>query len=196
MRVKGKLSRWDDDKGFGFIRPNFTGPEVFLHINALRNASRRPQEGDVITYAQVADKQGRPTAANATLSGDKLKKTLGTQKSHSLFPYVVMLGFASVLVVLQLTNNVSFILSAVYLALSLFTFLAYALDKIAAKKNRWRTPENSLHLLGLMGGWPGAILAQQWLRHKSKKQPFRGIFWLTVVVNVSIMVYAVNLDII
>jgi uncharacterized membrane protein YsdA (DUF1294 family)/cold shock CspA family protein len=191
MRVKGKLVRWDDDKGFGFIRPNLTGPEVFLHISALRNASRRPQEDDVITYALVADKQGRPTAANATLTGDKLKSSQGAKRNQRLFPYVVMLSFCIALLLLQLTNNIPFILLIAYLGLSLITFLVYALDKIAARKNRWRTPESSLHLLGLIGGWPGAILAQQWLRHKSIKQPFKGIFWLTVILNMTAMCYAV-----
>jgi uncharacterized membrane protein YsdA (DUF1294 family)/cold shock CspA family protein len=196
MRVKGKLIRWDDDKGFGFIRPNLTGPEVFLHISALRNASRRPQADDVITYALVADKQGRPTAANATLSGDKLKGSQGAKRNQRRLPYVVMLSFCIALLALQLSNNIPFILLIAYLGLSLMTFLVYALDKIAARKNRWRTPESSLHLLGLVGGWPGAILAQQWLKHKSIKQPFKGIFWLTVILNVTAMCYAVMTKII
>ncbi|MBB1268702.1 cold shock and DUF1294 domain-containing protein [Shewanella sp. SR44-3] len=193
MRVKGKLLRWDDDKGFGFIRPNLTGPEVFLHINSLRNASRRPKEGDVITYALVADKQGRATASNATLTGDKLKGKQGAKRSNRRLPYAVMVSFTLSLLALKLSNYISLLLLLAYLGLSLFTFLIYALDKIAARKNRWRTPESSLHLLSLIGGWPGAILAQQWLRHKSIKQPFRGIFWLTIIINIAALAYAINL---
>lgn len=71
-----------------------------------------------------------------------------------------------------------------YLGLSLLTFVAYALDKSAARNNTWRTPESTLHLLALAGGWPGALLAQQWLRHKSVKAEFRAVFWATVVFNV------------
>ena len=40
----------------------------------------------------------------------------------------------------------------------------YALDKSAAKKGGQRTPENTLHLLSLGGGWPGAMYAQQLLQ--------------------------------
>jgi uncharacterized membrane protein YsdA (DUF1294 family) len=44
-----------------------------------------------------------------------------------------------------------------------------------------KTPESNLHLLALAGGWPGALFAQQFLRHKSAKAEFRGTFWVTVV---------------
>lgn len=72
----------------------------------------------------------------------------------------------------------------VYLVVSVATFTAYARDKSAARRCTWRTSERTLHLLALAGGWPGALLAQQWLRHKSSKTEFRAVFWVTVVLNV------------
>lgn len=71
-----------------------------------------------------------------------------------------------------------------YLGASLLSIAVYALDKSAAVAGRRRTPENTLHLLALVGGWPGALFAQQWLRHKSRKTSFRVVFWLTVVLNI------------
>jgi uncharacterized membrane protein YsdA (DUF1294 family) len=70
-----------------------------------------------------------------------------------------------------------------YLLASTVCFIAYALDKSAARAGARRTPERTLLLLGLAGGWPGAVLAQQWLRHKTRKQPFQALFWLTVAVH-------------
>jgi uncharacterized membrane protein YsdA (DUF1294 family) len=70
-----------------------------------------------------------------------------------------------------------------YLAASLVAFMAYALDKSAAKSGQWRTQESTLFLMGLVGGWPGAVLAQQLFRHKSSKRDFQTFFWLTVIVN-------------
>ena len=70
-----------------------------------------------------------------------------------------------------------------YGVLSVVAFIAYAVDKSAARHGRWRTSENSLHLLGLAGGWPGALLAQQWLRHKTSKPSFTQVFWGTVIAN-------------
>lgn len=70
--------------------------------------------------------------------------------------------------------------------MSLLTFAVYAGDKAAARAGRWRTAESTLHLLALAGGWPGALLAQQWLRHKSVKPAFRAVFWATVLLNVAL----------
>ena len=76
-------------------------------------------------------------------------------------------------------------LAAAYAGMSVLTFVVYAMDKAAAQANRWRTAESTLHLLALACGWPGALLAQQWLRHKSAKREFRAVFWATVVLNVA-----------
>jgi uncharacterized membrane protein YsdA (DUF1294 family) len=92
-----------------------------------------------------------------------------------------------VLLVLYLIATLQWRLSTwaavAYGALSLVCFILYAIDKSAAVNGRWRTPESTLHLLALAGGWPGAILAQQWLRHKSSKLAFRIVFWCTVALN-------------
>jgi uncharacterized membrane protein YsdA (DUF1294 family) len=71
-----------------------------------------------------------------------------------------------------------------YICLSVITFLFYAFDKSAAISRNWRTRENTLHLLSLAGGWPGALIAQQLLRHKTSKESFVIAFWLTVALNV------------
>lgn len=64
-----------------------------------------------------------------------------------------------------------------YPLLSLFSFCQYWLDKQSAQKGRWRTPENSLHIAELAGGWPGALVAQQVFRHKTRKASFQLVFW-------------------
>ncbi|WP_296358178.1 DUF1294 domain-containing protein [Ramlibacter sp.] len=73
------------------------------------------------------------------------------------------------------------------LALNLLTFLAYAVDKSAAVRGRWRTKEDTLHALSLAGGWAGAGLAQQLLRHKSSKQSFRTAYWLTLAAHCAVL---------
>ena len=76
-----------------------------------------------------------------------------------------------------------------YITVSLFTFILYAVDKSAAKNNLWRTQESTLHFFSLAGGWPGAVIAQQTLRHKSKKQSFRAVFWVTVILNIGAFIW-------
>ncbi|WP_258072010.1 DUF1294 domain-containing protein [Xanthomonas arboricola] len=68
--------------------------------------------------------------------------------------------------------------------------VVYRLDKSAAQRGRQRTPEATLHLIALLGGWPGALLAQALFRHKSSKAAFQLRFWITVVANVAALYWA------
>ena len=72
--------------------------------------------------------------------------------------------------------------------MSLVTLVFYVWDKQQAKRDGWRIPEKRLHLLSLLGGWPGALVGQRLLRHKSIKARFRVVFWLTVLLHVAVVV--------
>ncbi len=76
-----------------------------------------------------------------------------------------------------------------YVIASAAVFALYGRDKRAAQRGRWRTPENTLHLMSLLGGWPGALIARRVFRHKTRKQPFRAIFWATVIVNLAMLLW-------
>jgi uncharacterized membrane protein YsdA (DUF1294 family) len=81
------------------------------------------------------------------------------------------------------------ILFAFYTIASLVTFALYARDKSAARNGAWRTPERTLHILALVGGWSGALVAQHLLHHKSRKLSFRIVFWITVAVNCATLIW-------
>jgi uncharacterized membrane protein YsdA (DUF1294 family) len=76
------------------------------------------------------------------------------------------------------------ILMGAYVVMSSVTFWVYGRDKSAARYGRHRTPEFTLHVLALCFGWPGALAGQRVYRHKTRKQPFRAVFWCTVIANV------------
>lgn len=76
-----------------------------------------------------------------------------------------------------------------YLIISTITFIVYALDKSAAEQHRWRIQENTLHLLSLLGGWPGALVAQRRLRHKTQKVTFQIVYWTTVGFNLAGLIW-------
>ena len=71
-------------------------------------------------------------------------------------------------------------------AASILSFVEYWRDKRAAIAGRRRVRESTLHLLDLVGGWPGGLLAQRLFRHKSRKRSFQTVFWVTVVANVGL----------
>jgi len=77
----------------------------------------------------------------------------------------------------------------VYVVASAAAVIVYAADKSAARRDDWRTPERMLHLLALVGGWPGALVAQTVFRHKTRKVPFRIVFWATVALNCGALVW-------
>lgn len=77
--------------------------------------------------------------------------------------------------------------------LSLVTFVAYGFDKRRARTDGRRVPEKTLHLMALLGGWPGALLGQKVFRHKTQKVSFRIVFWLCVALNLAVVGGAVTL---
>lgn len=181
MKAKGTITSWDDDKGYGFISSAGRNDRVFVHIKAFRDRSRRPVVGDVVTYVPSEDDRGRLQASDAVIAG--VGSGSDKKSSMTIWPYVAAgLFLLMVALTVWLTAMPPLILYG-YLGLSLLTATVYAYDKWAAKDGGWRISEGKLHLLSLMGGWPGALIAQASLRHKTRKQPFRMIFWLTVGVN-------------
>ena len=70
-----------------------------------------------------------------------------------------------------------------YTVASLVAFGLYWYDKQQARTGQWRTPENVLHGVELLGGWPGALVAQQVFRHKTRKVSYQVFFWLIVALH-------------
>ena len=72
-----------------------------------------------------------------------------------------------------------------YFIISIVTYIIYSIDKSAAQQNSWRIQESTLHILSLVGGWPGALIAQRTLRHKTRKTSFQIVYWATVGFNLA-----------
>jgi len=181
------LTNWNDEKGFGFVTPRSGGNQVFIHITAFSNRKRRPELNELVTYTLSADKHGRPCAVNATLPGDRLPKK--TKRKHASLSPVGAALFLAIVGISVLTAKIPAFIFALYMVASILTFIMYAVDKSSAQKGSRRTQESTLHLLSMAGGWPGALVAQQKLHHKSRKQSFRIVFWFTVLLNCGTFVW-------
>lgn len=180
---KGQLKRWNDDKGFGFIKPDSNSGNIFLHISALKGTSRRPKAGDTVFYNIHTELDGKKRAFNARIDGvTQVRPTIrarsNKQYKKGKISYTIFLPilFIFVVSISVLMGNIPFLVLPYYLLVSVLTFCLYWKDKSAAQSGDWRTPESTLQLLSLMGGWPGGLIAQQTLRHKSTKESFISTF--------------------
>ncbi|MBU1564743.1 MAG: DUF1294 domain-containing protein [Proteobacteria bacterium] len=171
-RKQGTLTRWDDDKGYGFICPTNGTKDAFFHVKSLPHYQRRPKNGDVLTYEDKVDEKKRLYA-----SSPKIK---GLAWSYFTFIWLCLSLFFVIYVCLVFQRILPFHLLSIYAAMSLLTIWVYSLDKRAAQAGLQRTPEKRLHLLETLGGWPGALLAQIFFRHKIQKLPCQLVFWLIV----------------
>lgn len=191
MRQTGHLQEWNDARGFGFVVPEGNGERAFVHIRAFENrGSRRPIEGERLSYVPGIGPDGRPRAQQVRWTDGVPPPGRHREKRQQRRPddprrwrLFVAAAFLVLVCAFALPGTVPTLLAALYLGMSLLTFIAYALDKHAAKTGRWRTPEATLHLMELAGGWPGALLAQQLLRHKNRKLSYQLAFWIIVGLN-------------
>ncbi|MDC8770978.1 cold shock and DUF1294 domain-containing protein [Roseateles albus] len=181
MRQQGQLTQWDDAKGYGFISPASGEAKLFVHIKDFGLRAERPLTGEALTYELGQDAQGKRRAVNVRVS----KVAVSVRPAHkSLSSLYLIPAFAAFYLTCHLLWPLPAGLWGAYMAMSLATFIVYAGDKRAAFKMQARVPERTLHVLALACGWPGALLAQQLLRHKSAKPAFLRRFWLTVGINV------------
>lgn len=183
MRHQGKITVWKDDQGYGFITPNMGGDKVFVHIKSFVSRGQRPALEQIVTYELGTDERGRARAGRVDFVRSRKNAARHRSTGPSRLPLFLAAGFIAFVAHAVWRQQLPAFLLAVYLGASLLTFIAYASDKSAARQNRWRIKENTLHLLALIGGWPGALIAQNRLRHKSGKASFLGVFWVCVLLN-------------
>ena len=209
MRYGGTLSQWNDDRGFGWIEAD-DGGRLFVHISAFEprpSADQRPRPGLRLEFA-VGMEQGKkralrvawraatsvaaaPKAAPRSSRPASRSEARAPQGWHasSRFSYGVLLLWLILMLTAAVIWSVPRFIWLMYAGLSVLTFMAYWQDKWSAQKGQWRTPEKTLQTMALVGGWPGALLAQQWLRHKSSKTRFQQEFWLMVLINVAAVLW-------
>ena len=203
MRKEGTIVRWDDAKGFGFIRSGASAQDVFVHVRDYSSAGEAPRQGLSVTFEDIhvggkgpravavqpaggaVTRRARPWTARPAASTRKQAARSGPQAARAgawaALPLMAVYGLGLTWLVLQ--RQVPWWVLPVSVLLNLGTFFAYWQDKHAAQKGRWRIKEDTLHLWSLAGGWGGAWIAQQVLRHKSSKASFRAAYWLTVMTH-------------
>ena len=191
VRLEGVVQSWNDDRGFGFIESTQGGQPMFVHIKAFPPRFGRPQLQQRVTFEVELSAEGKKRAKNVQahrVQRVTVRRRPDTPAQWRTVSYFAIPALLAVYAVVDAVWRVPGWSAAGYAGMSVLCFAAYGLDKQAARSGGWRVAEQTLLMLGLFGGWPGAIVAQQVLRHKSNKPSFRSAFWGTVVVNLLALV--------
>jgi len=188
MRHEGRIAKWNDERGFGFIFPSQGGDSVFVHISSFPRSDRRPSVNEAVSYTLAFDSHGRPQANDvrfilAQRSASPMRQMRQIPRAGVAVPIAFAMSFLVALAALAAVGRLEMSWLALYYGASIITYGAYARDKTAAQNERRRIPESKLQLMSLIGGWPGALIAQALLRHKTRKPSFLIGYWLTVIVN-------------
>lgn len=200
MRDQGRLVEWFDEKGYGFIQPNDASKDrVFLHIKDFARQGPRPIVGCALEYTVLLDGNGRYRAQQVTyLKASQTKKNvskpkLSKQPAQKLKPMqIACIGYILALAVFTIAGLLSGMVLLFISIINAITYWMYAQDKEAALQGNRRVPEQTLHLLSFLGGWPTAWLAQEKLRHKTQKQPFRKIYFCTIALNILLILWLIS----
>ncbi len=176
--IIGKIVEWDYQKGYGYLKVG--NSKVFLHRHDILT-SKRPEIGDLIHFSIGEDSQGRACAKHASRHG--LAPREETEKRWRVSPFAVV-----ALVCLMVPPGVALLQYGANplgtlgyaVGISLFSYWRYWQDKDRAGANQWRISEAELHFTELLGGWPGAFIAQRQLRHKCLKTSYLIVFWLII----------------
>ena len=174
QRRAGRIVEWHDERGFGFIEAD--GMRRFFHISDVERAGLRPAPGMRVRFVPAVSRDkpaavevqlepgGRPLPVQAQAAGRPVKGLVGRLLAAGLFVAGIAAGTVS--------GRLPIAVPLFYAAMGLVSAVAYWRDKRAAERDTWRTPEATLHGIDLFGGIVGALVAQQLLRHKTRKQEF------------------------
>ena len=103
MKTKGKLVKWNKERGFGFIQSPKVKGDIFIHISEFRKMSRAPLVSDVIFFDLVTEKDGKNKAINAKIEGVAEKQTQHNpkkqKKKSGIVNQIIFLAIISFLII-------------------------------------------------------------------------------------------------
>ena len=202
MERLGKVSEWNEARGFGFVAPvddaDGTG-RIFFHVLDYDQGSRRPEVGELVKFSASKRDDGRWRANRVRRAVSRTRHaspavTRNPRVAHApdrpapvSALVVLVLAYAATIALAIYTGRLPVMLLFWLVAANGLAMLFYYGDKTAAQRGESRIQESTLHLLELAGGWPGALLAQRLLRHKTVKASYRSTFWTMVTLHIAMV---------
>ncbi len=178
--MQGEISQWFEEDGYGYIRPELSKKHhYFFDASSVSGDVRAIFVGAEVHFEVITGDNGKPQAVNVILPA----------KPGAAVVLLQVLCFALVpLVLIGWILHESPVLIGTYVLMSVLTYWIYWLDKQRALADQSRISGWQLHLLALLGGWPGALCAQQVLRHKTRNMGFVFSFWFIVLIHTIVLI--------
>lgn len=188
---QGRVLQWDAAKGLGFVQGEAGGERLLLRRADLtgRLRTRQPQAGEPVRFLALGHGPQRRAARVSTLlppAAPARPAAASPSRPGSARLYIIP-AFALLLGLIHLSWPLPRFVTVLYGALSMALFLVYGLDKWAARRGQARVRESVLHVLALLGGWPGALLGQHIFRHKIAQPRFLRIGWAMAALNIALL---------
>ena len=184
MRQAGRLTQWKEDQGYGFITPDDGSGLVFVNLQSFSNLQQRPRRNDNVCYTLAID--GIDGKERARAEDVELMMDAGSDSATSMKgPGILALAVFFLLFVANSVREgkLPVAVLGLYLTASALAFVFYKRDKTIAINHHRKIPENTLHLWSLIGGWPGAALAEKLTHQNSRRLSFRIVYWIAIVLN-------------
>ncbi|GIV88395.1 MAG: DNA-binding protein [Chloroflexus sp.] len=184
QRSTGQVVTWKYQEKYGFIQSQSHPDDIFFHITNCSERSWMPQIGEPVSFEVRTDAQGRLRAINVkSLSPTPRTAPPRINLIDTMLALLVCVAFIVLLGLATMMADLPVWVIGWYLATSLITLTLYVEDKQRAKHGKRRIPERILHRWELLGGWLGALIGQELVRHKVNKSSYMFVFWLIVVLH-------------
>lgn len=208
--MKGKISDWKDDKGFGFIREHEQSDKIFFHISDIKTKGRRPKIDDSVEFEIAQDSQKRLKAKNIVIESLPAKQGQQVNYSNVEPPKKTVIDYLSIAVlfisigvctfIFYKTQDVNkIILLGVFVIISVIIFLREKTPKekvftcarcksIADFDKRtiqaWNAGFDKLYCIACHKQWLEAHSQQQVIRSRQSTSGCLGIFVLFVLLPI------------
>ncbi|MFV2029935.1 DUF1294 domain-containing protein [Neisseria sp. S1] len=205
--LEGRVVYWDKSRDYGFIQ--YGNERVLFYLSACQDG-KQPFEGAVVNFlCRPFGEEESKRAVKVVLKDEYAHLSPSISSTETGKKYLVPRKYKISLYIFFILVYVAFLtycfwpLALWYAVWSIVAWLMYRHDKQRAlafgayRGFAGRIPESTLLAVGLIGGWPGALLGRFFWRHKTTKQPFVACFWITVLINIlvtSLLVWSGILD--
>ena len=190
LGVDGEIIQWQPEKSSGLVKVAQLDEPIIFHLHDVENPQISPQIGKKVTIQAVYDAHALCWTATKITSEQRqqpMQKQQPISKKSAFSWQGVLFGLVATavwLLVLAMTER-WLIIPTIFM--SVISFALFAIDKYKVRHQQWRIAESSLHLMDLLGGWCGGLLAMTALHHKIHKKSFLVIFTITVITHIAVI---------